>query len=846
MKREEEERKKREEEKAKQLGLTQTAKITPAAVAADGGNKDQMKMAGTPQQKAPALAQAAQQGQRLADQDQTLQTYQEEKTFENTATDAAATQAREFSEKMGAFGSLGKRFENLVYQDIAEGSAGPASLDINRDAVKNLMLDTADEGVVDEAVQVIQDYQDAVKRRKAGEAVNPNEVLKAGKKYFKDGGSGLLDLLKDMFPDDVELDQAVASNIAEETIDPEEMTFDALVEHGIIVGFEETLGISEDDIKMLLGEDWKSMTPEDVNKAVAAQREQNLNRIGRIKNQLNNPSLDPVVRQGLEEELQRLGAMGVINAEQEAYETGQKLKDSDKFIVDGKVAFVKDYLDDTNIMNAVKEYLLITDEELKAAKIEEMGEPTKSMLKWAEENRSSLEQLSGDVDAGIKEFAEIQSSNAVFITGGIIKERPLSPKVMEKLGFGEGWQSEKFDTNTSEMAKALTKLPKDAQLDAATFLNGLPESMLDELAGMNASEVNKIMTSVKDGSHTKVLNALKATESMKAGATASVAIKAMFGGLAEGAKIADANQMNIHMTKLQLRAEFGDRKAAAELAMLKNYFVMGGNEVTLNQDAINKLRDGANLKNLGGDLTSFIDDAVDVPDLDLGSKALESIFAMISPNEVALDETEKTQVINDMGGRSLVELEQMQSLLNKGNGHLMRRLGLDPIEFVKAIDVKEDEVTRETMGPVNDMYNGLFKGAWGDFGSDISTPAGMDDMMTGNAMAIIFEEGAIKGKFDWNDVTGFANRVSSLRDCPEGRKYKALADKMKSAYKKKIAWGMNKVAGKAKYYPKKYTKDLLAKIEKYKKSGDPNEFTTKELGLIFDHKGSYSKSTIGN
>ena len=213
------------DEQARDANPFQTA-ISPMAFQ---GNPDQQKMAGSSAQKTAALAdnslasnvQKAQQStvEQAQQQAAPSQDLQEAKSTQEYQADAATERAKNWSQKMAGFGSLGGRVESLIMQNLGgpEDSQPVTSsqFELNDELIAGMSMPGQEESVRN----AINAFQSAATPKEAFQA------LADASSSFQDPTASMMEIMKMAYKNDPEAQKkAVADAIANDLMDPDQIT----------------------------------------------------------------------------------------------------------------------------------------------------------------------------------------------------------------------------------------------------------------------------------------------------------------------------------------------------------------------------------------------------------------------------------------------------------------------------------------------------------------------------------------------------------------------------------------------------------------------------------------------
>jgi len=583
---EEEERKKKHKEAVEAAGGVITS---PLAAAGTEMTPDEAKMAGTKQQKDKALQDAATQSQVAVPQSSLLATRLEEQAYQATPEDKATMQAKEFSQKLSEFGSLGQGVEDKVQAEFAHQAEmnDPTVVSLN---IPDEELATITAPGVDPATmsKFMEDFNTLATGGKLFDADGNERDIDAG--AFLSENQGLfndqnietgLDLIKASYPDPEMQKQMVSQAVAKGIIDADELTvtdvFDSIFDGVDLATIDSSTpmdamgGLSVDDLVQFVGPDWHTKTVGEIGVALQGKKDQIHSSAKNIQEQLRNPQLPPAVRESLVNELTRLGATGVIQAEQEAQETVDKVNASGMVNFGGEMKDVEELLDDGNIQLMVGDYLSL-DPEKDAKEIAKLKKDNPEFLEWIDSTFGDISDTAENMEGIIGGVKESTAANAEKIANHADElglDSPLSPEIMKAIGFDpEAWSSEEVNFEDNPFIQALTAIA-GSDSDIASKINYLDPTLRDQLVGLKEPELSRVMSYLKTAdiaSFGKINNSL---ESLKKATTVDEALKAAFPNNPE---FASASNLKREMENLESLAKFGDKGAAEKLKDLNKYF----------------------------------------------------------------------------------------------------------------------------------------------------------------------------------------------------------------------------------------------------------------------------------
>ncbi len=428
------------------------APTTPDGVQGIGGNPDQAKMAGTPAQKGPVLADAT----KPAD---TLQTAQRTAAARTDNTDAEA-QAAEKATKLQTLGSLSTRVEAMVANQLK--LQNPVQAQVSGTQLDTLQATDADRATAQDLVSKI--------------AANPTDpqALADATQFWVDKGWGTVDNFNPqsfLASAQQTLGQQAAAQVADQ------------------VQIKD-LGLAPAEAQQLteaFGDDsWQTLTPQQLGAKVNDLRQAEFNRIQGLKSQL--ATAQGAQRQQLLSELGDLGQAGVTGTEAQVKDLSHQVQDADTVHVGGEEYQVEDLLKDQNVSDLVTR--MLGDPQL-AAKV---AESNPEFADWVKKNSQSLTDLAKTVGSTQAQVRDVNTQKQQLATVG---NSTLATTVMQALVPDWG----KVSATAPDVANnGVLQALKDPALDPAkqaSMANALNSvaikdpAMMKQLAGLSAADFQR-------------------------------------------------------------------------------------------------------------------------------------------------------------------------------------------------------------------------------------------------------------------------------------------------------------------------------------------------------------------
>lgn len=436
-------------EEAQQLGATNQLKQpanplqpgTPASTASAGGNPDQAKMSGTPNQK-QAVTQAAVSGANdLATQNRVNQFKPQKATEEEVNTSSAADRLR-------SLGGLQSRVESQVQANLA--SIQQAHPTVNTEALKGVLADPAQ---LPAAQKAMADY-----------AADPTNQAKADAVRLLIGGQDPNKFLN------TDLGAQAAAG----------------AEDKVVLGGVKDLGMSEQEIASILGPNWKSMDLAALDKAVQTLSANQFGASAAAQAQLADVNAT-ANREQVANLAQHQAVVGLANKEEAVQKLSQSLT-----ALDEKTQAL---LADDNISQQVMQFL-------SDPKNSTLAKDYPGLAKWATENKAHLDQISEQVTGSTAAATKQAAANAAAfdLPAGV---PALSDAVKAALGGAQG--SKAANTGVAELLKGMSVDQASEASYALNDIVGHDASAGAALAGIPKAQLQNLMESGRLASYARAV-----------------------------------------------------------------------------------------------------------------------------------------------------------------------------------------------------------------------------------------------------------------------------------------------------------------------------------------------------
>jgi len=349
-------------------------------------NADSLKMAGTQQAQQGAMTQLAKdpqavqtgalaQQQELAAQQRYLQDQQFQPQadtgvksideFQSEAIEKAqenvSAEAQKLNQKFAVYGSLGSRIGNAVMEEMAAGVDITEQFKVDAEILDKTATDVAAEGedlqAVKNSINTVLGYIQEGTPEAFQDAID--ELINNEKLYNKEEGSSpeaqIEQILNSLNISSAAQKQMITSGLAEGTLDPDQMNIGTLIKNDLFT--LEDLGLTEKQIKEDLGEDWETLTIEQITDRIEDKYKEQIKEKDDILKELSNPNISEDRRKELNQELKLLDASGISSAFEASGRSVERLAQADQIAIGGQLQSIEEVLSDENIKNKSDELL---------------------------------------------------------------------------------------------------------------------------------------------------------------------------------------------------------------------------------------------------------------------------------------------------------------------------------------------------------------------------------------------------------------------------------------------------------------------------------------------------------
>jgi len=781
-----------ERRKKEQVDASGGTPISPMGVSGQGATEDQAKMAGTPAskvttgamlgdapaplQEAPdALEQAAvqQQEAQALPQDESLQTKLGEQTFDDEQRDAAQERAKAFSEKMSTFGSLGTRVENMVtgaFSGVtAEGDLKNLAKDVGFEIgdVEGLMADGTNEA---DMTQLLSDFSD-IGRSDADAAF---KLLVDNQSKFKNPSSGIMSFVDAAYKKDPDaMHRTVAKLVADDIIDPDQVNFESLINSGFVNVGEDgviaELGVSTDELQEILGDEWMSLTPDEIGEEVEAKRGEVLDNKAKIEEQLSDPDLPAQTRVALLDEMKRMGAIGAVEYEQRAVEAQQEAASSGQILIGGEVQDVAELLKDENIKTDVMNFL--SDPESEENK--EWARLNPEFADWLGRELESLNITKDTLESNIGNFEGIQKHNEDFVDSNLSSRGGrVSTDIMNILGYGDqGFELENYGAGDDPIYNMLSGLGTGPQTQqAVAIMNGIPKSQLTQLKGLPPEKLKNLLTNPNKMQEFATIAKMKDEWSnVKNSNNVDSMADMILGGGRGGRSLTNSGGVKSRMAQLMVQSKLGGNpEVARQYELMKTLFDADGNghidDAGSVKTKIDELlgKEGDLEDMVNNQLSGRISDFRNMGDTGYGSNMWNHIKDRVGSGDTTIDDND----LNVLAGR--LDINTMEQLKDPK----LTGLGINPHRVDRLMHEQADKKSQAILdnmgdwdpkgGEGNNINIQTYKSTFDKLHKIASSGHPYEKEAANHRLSKIIRKTTEPKDMDWNDKMHHISRLNGL------------------------------------------------------------------------------------
>lgn len=439
--------------------------ITPGGAAAAGASEDQAKMAGTPQQKAPVLAESVAPAQ-------TLQTAQRAQGAQAQADPSAYQQAQDKLGTLKGYGSYADRLQGIIQSRLQGITAAAPGLQVNEAGLAQYAGDPTKQTAVKAALEAYLAAPSeagllTLAQAQAGPGGNVPAALEALK---ADGLKGLVSGAADtMAALGQGLKAITVADIA--AAKPGSWTVEQLAKDLGMEGQEAVIA------------EW---SPDQLQAAIQGKVGTELSQTDALQAELASAS--PQRAQQIRAELARLGVSGVSATEAEGKALADSLEAQEEVLVNGKPVNIQALLADDGVSDLIRN-AVNSEAALQALKD---NPTTAGLATWIETHKASLAQAMTDAEVQVTGLDAAQDDFAAAFGG-------LDPEAMKALGIdptkaytSEELAAKRAEVEASPLYRALTDPKTKASMVEALSTDPELAKQLVE-AGVAAADMPGIL-----------------------------------------------------------------------------------------------------------------------------------------------------------------------------------------------------------------------------------------------------------------------------------------------------------------------------------------------------------------
>jgi uncharacterized small protein (DUF1192 family) len=389
------------------------APINPLETKAIGGNADQAKMAGTPNQKMNALQTAVSQSVNLGD-------VQRRKTTETSAAQQGQKAAMEAKlAELEGLGDLSNRVRQIALSRFERDYAAPTALALNEftdspewSAVPQEAKDALATGTInDEQLAQIAQGLGITETSQIGQLA---EAIKGQLGVEVDSQSGFL---AGLAAGQVKLGELTSdSDLTPEQIQAGAKSDLAELGYGSKAELAQALNISEEELN--------NLSLDQLEDRIDTQQAEMFDKARELRNVLSDPASNFAAREAARAELKQLQAAGIDDVEVQYNNLERQIKEGRTIEFDGKQVPVDELLSSDGLELRIAT-ALSSEEEMARLKKDEPA-----LFGFIQENKAAFDSLVDAVDEDTQRFIELQETNESLAKPSEDLE-PLPSTVME-------------------------------------------------------------------------------------------------------------------------------------------------------------------------------------------------------------------------------------------------------------------------------------------------------------------------------------------------------------------------------------------------------------------------------
>lgn len=444
--------------------------MTPATAEASGASSSQSKMALTPQARQGLSQKIAQKAK---------DTLAGSKRLKGPEQAAKPTQEEiEYTERLKKLGGLGGSIQKMVNDNIEKAAQATTKLEVDETfikGIKNPLVATAYTSGLESINQALAS---------GGSTLDVMSTMKNDLMNPSDGSEGMTSGQAASAMNGLKQDVAdmVAGQVAAGTMDPEEVTIDALFDAGIME--PEDLGLSEDELTKGLGSNWVNMTPKQLSKAVDRMNAVKYGESDQLTSMLSDPLVSSAQKEDIKDRLWEMGYSGALQRESDVDTLSKQVEDSGLVEFGGEVRDIDDLLSDQGMETMVKDFVDGDD-----AYKKQFAKQNPQLAAYLEKNASDLQgsmDLASETETSLNKIRD-KNKEAISFGGEGETKTELSQEALSAIL--PGYDKESFTEKGIDLNNPLMGWLKDNPDSAKEVAD-----VINDLAGIDPDLIKEALT----------------------------------------------------------------------------------------------------------------------------------------------------------------------------------------------------------------------------------------------------------------------------------------------------------------------------------------------------------------
>lgn len=460
---------------AGQAGLS-SSPTTPSGVGLLGGTPDQQKMAGTPAQKAPALAQATGGAQRL----------DEAQRRGVAGVGAVSDETKQKAQQLGGLSNIEGRVQTLINSYLPGGGQ---AVEAAAPTVQAASITSVPADKQPAVAGELQQYVNVLAGRPwtgLSQSEQQEALLHLNNASTQAGFAIAPEQVPGMF---AEAQKTIGSAVAKTTQDASAVTVGNLIAKG-------GLPYKAEDLASLLGvsaDQLQNFSLQQLEDAVKAEQQKEFSRVQELQRTSTSQTASSAERALARQQLQEAGTSGLRTMESQVSSILDQVHNGDQVQVGGKSYTVEQLLSDKTIENMVNDYL--TDPN--SADSQALINSSPQFVDFINRNKAALEQAVKGVQAGATEYGNIQAQRqGELATGSGLQLPDVLQKVLFPNGMQAGLGAEKLNLSKQaanpDLFNALKTPEAATALSQFRSLANSEPAMVADLAKFSPTELQQM------------------------------------------------------------------------------------------------------------------------------------------------------------------------------------------------------------------------------------------------------------------------------------------------------------------------------------------------------------------